>query len=201
MLSNQVKKLMNNDDIISVLRNILQERPPLLAFDYETTGLKPDRPGHKLYCVSVCWRKDVAYSFPLLDADKKLLRLFKRIMQAPDIGKTAHNMKFEDRWTRAILGVDVQGWAFDTMLAAHVLDNRSASTGLKFNVAARLGVWDYDSHIKSYLKGHGNHGANNFNDIHKIPMQDLLQYCGMDSLVQYRLAIDMMEEIGIENYS
>ncbi len=196
ILETQIRKLYDDKKISKVLRRILKIKPPYLAFDYETTGLKPDREGHEIYCVSICYSPEFAYSFSIKDISKENLKLFLDILRDPAIGKVAQNAKFEDRWTRSLLHTRIHCWAFDTMLAAHILDNRPYTTGLKFNATARLGVWEYDKSIKKFLEGRGDRGANNFNRIADAPFDELLQYCGMDALIEYRLAIDMMKEIG-----
>ena len=53
---------------------------------------------------------------------------------------------------------------------------------------------DYDSSVSKYLKGIGK-GANSFNRIDEAPLDDLLLYCGMDSLFERRLAKIQMKEM------
>ncbi len=41
-------------------------------------------------------------------------------------------MKYEDTWSREKLKQQGKGWLWDSMIAAHILDNRPGVTGLKF---------------------------------------------------------------------
>ena len=78
------------------------------------------------------------------------------------------------------------------MQATHIIDNRKGITGLKFQAYIHFGQQDYSSHLDKFLKEGGEEG---FNDIEKAPKEELLHYCGMDSLLQYRLAKLQMEEV------
>lgn len=91
-------------------------------------------------------------------------------------------MKFEERWTVAKLGCKVRGWHWDTMLAAHILDNRSGITSLKFQAFVHLGISDYDSHISPFL--YSKH-PNETNRIDQVDDKSLLLYNGLDSLLEY----------------
>lgn len=174
------------------LRYILKKKPKIITFDYETTGLKPHRKGHSIVSCSISWEN---YNIAFL-INKRVMPLLKQILTDPDIKKTGHNIKFEHNWTREVFDVTVRGWIWDSMLAAHCLDNRRKITRLKFQSLVRYGVLDYDSHIEPFLKSKKK-GANEFNRIEELNQKDLLLYCGMDSLLEYRLAMDQMKEIGI----
>jgi|TARA_R100001530_G_scaffold135726_1_gene113685 DNA polymerase len=171
------------------LQEHLEYPPDLLAFDYETTGLQPYKEGHEIVCCSVCWKDEVAYSFMLTN---KLIRRWKHVLRERRIKKTAQNIKFEHQWSRNILGVQVRGWVWDTMQASHIIDNRSGITGLKFQSYVNFGQGDYASHLDKYLKCDDGNG---FNKIHEAPEKELLKYCGMDSMLQFRLAKLQMEEV------
>jgi hypothetical protein len=108
-------------------------------------------------------------------------------------------MKFEDTWAAWRLGVHVGGWAWDTMLAAHVLDNRPGISGLKFQAYVRYGIGGYNTEVKPYLESPGKNG-NAHNRIEELiktatGRQRLLVYCGMDALLERRLALDQMKEM------
>jgi len=111
-------------------------------------------------------------------------------------------MKFEEIWSAEILGQPVQNWGFDSMLAAHILDNRTGISGLKFQTYVNFGIIDYDSDINQYLKATRD-GANSFNKVRELAETErgrkkLLTYCALDSLYEYRLATKQMNLIGID---
>ena len=84
-----------------------------------------------------------------------------------------------------MLGHPVRNWVWDTMLSAHHLDNRPGITSVKYQAFVRLGQEPWDTHIKPMLQSTDERGLNRVNE---IPMRDLLLYCGMDSLIEYKLA-------------
>ena len=166
-----------------------------VALDYETTGLKPQAPGHRVVSCAFSTSGTSAFSFLLPKGGPTISRL-REVLQNPEIEKRAHNMKFEDTWSTVALQTPVNGWGWDSMLAAHVLDNRSGITSLKFQAYIHFGLIDYDSHIEPFLKStDDNLVGNGFNRIHEIPVDDLLTYGGMDSMLEFRLSEIQMKKM------
>ena len=196
--SKKIKIIKNIDGIVKELEEILKSQPPLIAYDYETTGLKPHAKGHEIVSCSISLSRDSAISFPM--KSNKVKAAFRKILADPRIKKMAAGMKFEEMWGRVKLKQKCKGWLWDTMLASHVLDNRSLITSLKFQTYIRYGLADYDSHISPFLTSDDEKdGANAFNNIHKIDMDDLLLYGGLDGMIERRLGEDQMMEMGITN--
>lgn len=159
-----------------------------IAFDYETNCLKPEYKGARIYSCAVCTGGTKTIAFPWMG---EVIEATQELLQS-DCGKIAANLKFEDRWTQKILGVEVKNWKWDTMLAAHVLNNQAGVTGLKFQSYVQLGQPPYDDHIQPYLK---DSAESKFNKINQINLTDLLLYNGMDALLEYKLAQIQMERI------
>lgn len=173
---------------LSVLKKIKYES----AFDYETTGLKPHAVGHRIICVSIADTENHAYVF-LMPKTRKEREPFIQYLINPELKKVAQNMKYEHCWSKVRLGVDVQGWEWDTMLATHLFDNRPGICGLKFQVYVQFGVVDYSSDVDPYMKAVDNINANSLNkmlDLLKTPngKEVLCKYCGLDSINELRLA-------------
>ncbi len=186
--------------IEQVLISIEKEFPPLLAFDIETTGLKPyDKNIHKIISISFCWEDDKAYAIPF-PTEKRHLRLLKRILENPRIGKIAANMKYEDTWMNIMNDINVHPWKFDTMQASHILDNRPGISGLKFQSYVQFGVLGYDEVVESYLKSSNTNIPNKIEEMtkDKNSFHELLIYNGIDSLLEYRLAKKQMKELNME---
>jgi len=167
-----------------------------VAIDYETTGLKPHAPGHRVVCASVADTPNHCYAF-MMPAKKRERQPFIDILANPGVEKMAHNMKFEEAWSVTRLRQPVENWAWDSMVAAHILDNRPGITGLKFQTYVNFGVVDYDSEINPYLKAISK-GGNEMNRIFELVerfggKEQLLRYCGMDTIYQYRLALKQMD--------
>jgi DNA polymerase len=176
----------------------------LIAYDYETTGLKPYREGHKIWYVGIATGPDEAICFPTAGS-REAMRVFRAMMTRPTLGKIAHNIAFEDLWTRERLGVQVQGWRMDTIQAAHVLNQTSGISGLKFQTYVRTGLIDYSSHISDYLstplnKEEEKYGDNKFNQISLAPPDEVMKYCGIDCIGTFRLAIQVAKELKIDLY-
>jgi len=160
---------------------LLRKKKGTLAFDYETNGLKPDKKGHKIVSVSFCWNGKETFATTL---NEKGLNVLSLLLLDYKFKKVASNIKFEERWTRAILGHGVKGWVWDTMLAAHCLDNRSGISSIKFQSYIHLGISDYDSHIYPYLVSKNSNG---FNRIEELDQEEMLMYNGLDSLLEYMI--------------
>lgn len=174
---------------LSVLRTIKAYQ---IAFDYETTGLKPHAPGHRIICCAVADDENHAYVF-MMPETKEERAPFIELLINPEIGKIAQNMKFEHAWTFNRLRVVVVNWIWDTMLATHVFDNRTGITSLKFQTYVQFGVIDYASEITPFLQSDEKKNANAINKIYDLLQlpegpQKLMKYCGYDAIHELRLA-------------
>jgi DNA polymerase-1 len=160
-----------------------------LAFDYETTGLKPQREGHRLLCVSFSDGFH-SWAFPIFDTVKFHKALMK-VLRNKRVGKIAHNATYEQYWTKQMLNYEVNNLCFDTALAAHVLDNRKGIVGLKFQTYVNYGVIGYDSSVDKYMsavpEGEDKKSSNRFNLLSDMDMAELCSYCALDSLFTYKL--------------
>lgn len=185
----QVEVELSPSRAARVIRRI-RRTAKLVAFDYEGNMLKPDSKKAQIVSCSICadGARTIAYPWEggAIDQTARLLRM-------SSIGKIASNIKFEDRWTRAKLGRPVRTWAWDTMLAAHVLDNRRGVTSIKFQSYVLLGAESYNDKIEPYLKSKGGSAVNRIRDIN---LQDLLLYNGLDSLLEYKVAMIQMRRLG-----
>lgn len=183
----RVHVLKDPNEAAKAVKNVYRAGGPV-AFDYETTMLKPDSAKARIVCCSVSdGDRTVAYPWAGAAAEET------KKMLASSVPKIASNMKFEDRWSRAVLQTPVNNWLWDTMVAAHALDNRQGITSIKFQSFVRLGQPDYDSHVKPYLESRVS-GGNEENRVRDCPLDDLLLYCGLDSLLEHKVAMLQMKE-------
>jgi DNA polymerase len=186
-------EIITLQDDLSVLETI----PNLstVAFDYETSGLKPHKKGHKIISASVAVSPDKVYVF-VMPRKAEQRKPFVKLLKNVHIKKMAHNMKFEHNWSKVILKTTVKGWYWDSMLASHLLDNRQGVTNLKFQAYINFGIVDYSSSVDKYLKS-----AENANDFNKAGLllenekqkKELLKYNALDSIFEYRLALIQQE--------
>lgn len=185
-------------EAIEFLKNLNHIKPEWISFDYEGTGLKPYREEQELYSVSFAINPVMAVSFPIFDNDTFHEQL-KLLLSNPNIKKTTHNIGFEQKWTRHILGFEQEANAFDSMLAVHVLDNRTHISKLKYQTYVNYGVAGYDDEMKPYLttvkEGEDEKSDNRLNNIHKAPLKRLLHYDALDSMFGYRLTMDQIQKL------
>ena len=124
------------DELVSILSNTSS-----FAFDTETNNIDPLYAG--LVGLSFCIDAGKAYYIPVGHRVGKQLPLnqvldkLEPILANPAIAKTAQNGKY-DSTVLAEQGINVQNIAFDTMIAAYLLGEKSL--GLKPLAFNRLGV-------------------------------------------------------------
>lgn len=185
----QVEIILDPEQAAKIIRQ-MQEKGWPVAFDYETDRLKPDRRERQIVTCSISWKGRRTIAYPWMG---EAIAATREMILSP-VPKIASNMKFEDRWTYRVFGVRVRNWYWDTMLGAHTIDNRKKITSIKFQAFVLLGQEDYDSHIHAFLKAKG--GSNSQNRIREVPLKDLLLYNGMDSLLEYKVAVLQMKALG-----
>lgn len=180
------------------------KKPFVAGFDYETNCLKPDNEKlSRIVSGAFAPSPRESIAFPWFD---NLPRVLKKLNANPRGYWLASNKKYEQRWTRSVIGFRIRRWLWDTMLAAHTLDSRggrdegsSSSAGgglssLKVQAFILLGQPCYDDHIKDFLDTQGE--SYRANRIHQIELHDLLQYNGMDALMTWLVAREQMIIMG-----
>lgn len=175
----RIELIYDESEIVKALR-WFDERGGVVAFDYETNCLKPEYPKARIYSASVSnGHRTVAYPWA-----GKAVGATSLLLSSKRTRKVASNMKFEQRWTIKHLGHPVANWDWDTVIAAHVLDNRPSIASLKFQAFVLMGVPTYNEHVDPYLiSGDDTH----YNRIHEVELGELLLYNGMDSLLEWFL--------------
>ncbi len=169
---------------------VMSKKAQYMTFDYETNMLKPESKEARIVCCSVCFRRGRTLSFPW---HGEAIDTTLGLLQSP-LKKIAANLKFEDRWTRTIHDIQVENWFWDTMLAAHIINNGPKVSGLKFQSYVNFGLPVYNQHLDNLLRGPG---SNLPNQIDQIDLDDLLLYGGIDSLMEHLLAMKQMKHFGI----
>jgi len=101
------------------------------------------------------------------------------VMADPAIGKICHNAKF-DMTVLARHGLPVGGLAFDTMLAAWLLEPSGRGIGLKAQALQRLGV---EMQAIEDLIGRGRGQVT----LDVLPVRRVADYCGADADMTLRL--------------
>lgn len=190
--------LTDKKEVIGFLQKLLKEKP-LTSFDYETSGKKPYKNGHTIYCVGISL-KNKSYAFALTckggdKRDKKILALFRRYLSDPKIKKVCHNAQYEYIWSAVIVKTHVKGLIWCTMVTQHLLDNRRKVTGLKHQAAVRWGIAGYDDDISKFIKAEDEKDPHAFNKMHKAPIEKMLLYCSVDALLTMKLYLEQVKEV------
>jgi len=188
-----VQRVFDPEKAAAWVQKIIAQQSGAVAFDYETNMLKPDGKDACILSCAVAWghrEPEQCVAFPWHGA---VIGAMRELLRSP-IPKIASNLKFEDRWTRKEFGHRVRGWAWDTVIGAHVADNRQGITGLKFQSFVRLGMPVWNDRVEQFLKTKGNETVNAA--IREIELEDLLLYNGLDALLEFRVAISQMNELG-----
>jgi uracil-DNA glycosylase len=190
-----IEILTSKSLIKKYLKQVRKMKDPV-AFDYETTGLKPYKEDHYIRFVSISHDLYQGTSFELTE---DLEDDWIDFLQSP-VPKVAHNIKYEELWSVVCLGTQVNNWHRDTMIMQHCLDNRKGICGLKHQAFVRYGEYGYDKGMDEYFanrskKDHPN-DPNAVNRIAHCPVKFGCRYCALDSALELVLYYDQEEELG-----
>ena len=131
-------------ELIERLSNIYD--PDMVFFDFETTGTNPFAEGFEVLSVAFALDETSAWFLPLglgrwNDAERMTLDLKMTDFLLSQCPKVAQNIAYEDLVARVKYthGKRVVNWYYDTMVGAHVADERRGTTGLDFQCFAHWG--------------------------------------------------------------
>lgn len=155
-----------------------ENKPKIISFDTETTGLSFVKPEVYPLTVQLCRKTGEAIMIPVqewfhpaLERDHQLLMSqLKQIMEDPEILKVAHNIKFDHHMVGK-LGITTQGWKYDTAVMAFAVNENMTSRSLaectRVYVPEMAGYSDiFDATVDK-------------NKMHEVDLHDLLVYgCG-----------------------
>ena len=196
-LRSMVTILRTEDEIVEAIGRVRARRKPV-SYDYETTGLRAVL--HQPVCASFAQSTGRAYAF-MFTGSERVRQAWAGLLSDPEVGKISHNLMFEAEFSKIHFEVDNINWKFDSMQAAHVLDNRPGICGLKHQLFLVFGIRPYDALISPYLKSidERNPAAPNRIQefIDRYGEDEVLYYCGIDSLGALRLAFRQMKQLGI----
>ncbi|MEM2932346.1 MAG: uracil-DNA glycosylase family protein [Halobacteria archaeon] len=175
----------NVKDIEDRINDIINNNKTI-AIDYETNMLKPDSEAATCISAAVAWgvhnKLEGCIAYLITPETKELTR--KLLLSK--VPKIAANIKFETRWSKKFFGASVKNWHWDTMLAAHVLDNRENITSLDFQALVMLGFPDYSSGIEAHFKSFNSNTPSCL--LYRIDSSELLKYNALDSILEFELA-------------
>ena len=156
-------------DALSTLEEL--NSASIVAFDYETTGLKPYNKGHRILMVGIASEK-ATYAIPFYNTSKEFMQAYTKLMTNPSVKKIAHNAKFEYNWTRQICKFDISPMYYDTMIGAHIADMRDGTTGLKMQGYLQYGDAGYEKVTKKLIRPATPGKRKNSNDMNWLQYLD-----------------------------
>ena len=186
-----VKCVTDPSEAARWLRGLLKQTKGAIAWDYETNKLKPDTDTARIISCSVAWGIDKPERCIAFPWHGEAIEAMGEVLRSP-IPKIASNIKFEDRWSRMQFGHRVRAWAWDTMVAAHVLDNRRGITSVKCQAFILMGVPLWDKKVENFI---GAEYSNDENQLKKVALRDLLIYNGLDSIFEFCVAVRQIQDM------
>jgi len=134
-------KTIDNESSLKALAKELKSSIAF-AFDTETTGQDPFNV--EIVGISFSTEAHSASYIPIGHKEGKQLKLkdvlaeIKPALESEKIKKYGHNIKYDIEVLKA-LGINVRGTAFDTMVAAYLIDPTGGGLGLKSLAKSKLG--------------------------------------------------------------
>ena len=169
--------VISTEEAIDILDKYSFSSTPV-AFDYETTCLSPFEKDARILTMSLSNDISKAHAIAFPDPIPEELRKFVAAFLSSNIPKIAHNYSFEDIWSRVVFGTHVNNLLNDTMVTAHIIDDRTKVTGLEFQSYVHFG----SDHKKDFGDRKGLQKVTN----------SLLKYNALDS--RYTLALNNLQE-------
>lgn len=163
-----------------------------VTFDLETTGLNPFTDDSKIVCISLSDKSHYGRTFPLHHRESPLnqeeldilVKALKELLEN-DAVKVAHNGKFDIKWLKQVLDIDVKNFSFDTMLAHYLAICEDMGThGLKGLAWEYTDVGGYDNKLDKFKETLPESLRGNYDN---IPWDMLAEYASADADVTSRL--------------
>lgn len=145
---------------------------PVVSLDLETTGLDWWNPDSRILCAAYATDKKVGTLTP------EELPEFLELLAARDTILVGHNLKFDLAWLRAKLGFRWTARVWDTMVAAHMLDENDPVLDLGGLSLRHTPFGVYWAEVDPLIrKGR----------VLEVPPEELRRYCAYDAAATFRL--------------
>jgi len=205
--SEKIYKLMTTTKELEKLALVLENKE-IFAVDTETTSKHPMKA--QLVGISFSFRENQGFYIPIghtfpdeLEQPSKedILRIFKPVLENPDIKKVGQNIKY-DYIVLSNFGIVMQGIAFDTMFASYLLNPSVRGHSLD-SIAMTLFGYKTISYEEVAGKGKAQIG------FQEVPISEAVNYASEDADItfmayqQFKKAIkdqgfsDLMEKIEV----
>lgn len=159
VISVKYRSLNSLQEVRDEITRMLKEAK-IICFDTETTGLDAFQRTSKVLCISLTDKTHYGVVIPLQHHEspfqgkdlEEVINLVKSLMES-DIPKTAHNGKFDIKWLKNVLGIEVKNFSFDSMLAHYLAISEERGTqGLKRQAWEYTDMGGYDNALDAIVK-------------------------------------------------
>jgi len=156
----------------------------IVAVDIETDRLKPT---NDILGMSLCCRTNgryypVYFQWSTLTECSDAVVLLTKLLGSEKVTKVFQNVEFDDKFLR-FHGFKTKGTVYDTMIAAHLLDE-NFSTGLDANTWRYLKFGGYSRPLHEYKFENKFTKTTSYK---KIPFNVLAPYAALDALATFQL--------------
>ena len=167
------------------------------AFAFDTEGTAIDPYVSDCVGISLCYEKGTSYYIPFGhdETDKQLsqelvVKKLRPLFANPDVKKYLHHAKY-DLIVMSVLGIEVQGVAFDTLIAASLVTQDWQSIGLKNLSQHYLGETMFTFAETVTKKGYKHFG--------QVPIALATEYSGADAHQTFQLVSILQKELIVQN--
>ena len=197
--SEKIYKLISTTKELEKLAQVLENKE-IFAIDTETTSKHPMKA--KLVGISFSFRENqgfyipISHTFPakVEQPDKEeILRIFKPLLENPDIKKVGQNIKY-DYIVLSNFGIVMQGIAFDTMIASYLLNPSIRGHSLD-SIAMNLFGYKTISYEEVAGKGKNQIG------FQQVPISEAVNYASEDADITFMAYQYFKKEIKDQGFS
>ncbi len=187
------KTIKTQDDFEKLLHILEKKHGQTVALDLETQG---DFLNGTIRCLGFSWRREhaVTLDWPrVMEGNYRNIRALSKVLSRCNC--SFQNGGFDVLWLK-VRGIKVK-YAFDTMFAHFLLDERPGGHGLERLAVSRYNAPTYKSDFRR------EHGLGTFVEdeakfaekMAKVPDKDLFRYNAADTDYTFRLTEDLLPEL------
>ncbi|MCG8567367.1 MAG: DNA polymerase I [Desulfobacterales bacterium] len=186
-------KLIHTTTEMERLAKVLENKT-IFAVDTETTSKTPTEAD--LVGISFSYQENSGFYIPVghtfpgdMDQPSKeeILRIFKPILENPDIKKVGQNIKY-DYIVLSRYGIQMEGIAFDTMIASYLLNPATRGHSLD-RIAMNLFGYKMIAYEEVVGKGKNQVG------FQEIPILEAMDYAAEDADITYMAYLRLKEDL------
>lgn len=179
----------------------------VFTFDIEADSLNPFRskPHPKnVLMFSFSNRAEHAWALPLDHVESPwtpkqrawVVKHLKLLLEKPEILKVPHHGKYDTKYIKATLGIEVANWNFDTMMGHYTgVTEEKGTHGLKILAWEYTDMGGYDDELDAYKKEHPEADPERGGKYGAIPLSLLWKYAAADADCTFRVYEKLKDKV------